>query len=115
MDGVIIMYNAKRVYQGQPTATSGQWTTVTIPKKVTVKGIWLNNTNTTSTSEITIAVVPSGETLGKQHEIITAYEVIGRQPLADGENIVLEPGDTLYLKQSLASAISVYISGLEVV
>lgn len=109
------MYSAKRVYQGQPTAELGQWTTVTIPKKVIVKGIWLNNTNTTSTAEITIAIVPQGTSLNKQHEIITAYEVVGRQPLADGENIVMEAGDTLYLKQSLANAISVYISGLEVV
>lgn len=109
------MYNAKRVYQDQPTAVSGQWSTLAVPKKVTIKGIWLNNTNTTSTSELTIAIVPSGEVLAKKHEIITAYEVVGRQPLADGENIVLEPGDTIYLKQSLAGAISVYISGLEVV
>lgn len=109
------MYNAKRVYQDQPTAVAGQWSTVVVPKKVTIKGIWMNNTNTTSTSELTMAVVPSGETLAKKHEVVTAYEVVGRQPLADGENIVLEAGDTLYLKQSLAGAISVYISGLEVV
>ncbi len=85
--------------------------TVTQPK-VIIKEIVLFNRNTADRN-ISVAVVPSGETLGVQHYIFLNGKALdGESNIFTGMSIVCETGDTIYAT-STDTDTGIYISGVE--
>jgi len=85
--------------------------TVSQPK-VVIKEIMLTN-HYSSNRRISIAIVPSGETLGASHYVfLNALVNDEESKLFTGLSIVLNTGDKIYVTAQHAD-MSVYISGVE--
>jgi len=85
--------------------------TVTQPK-VVIKEMMLTN-HTTSNRNISVAIVPQGETLGSSHYVFLNARVNDKEAkLFTGLSIVLNTGDRIYASGSRAD-LSIYISGVE--
>ncbi len=85
--------------------------TVSQPKLV-IKEIILANP-LTSNKYVSLAIVPSGQTLGAQHYVFLRGRALDQESkLFTGLNMVCESGDRIYAT-STAADVDLYVSGVE--
>ncbi|WGT40152.1 hypothetical protein QH639_05045 [Lysinibacillus sp. 1 U-2021] len=96
---------AKRLYKG--TAGTTSTTAYTVPAGTTtiVKNIVLTNK---TTSSATITVIMAGT------EIVYQYDVTAKNTVTIDISTVMNATETITLIAGMASAVNVYISGVEV-
>ncbi|OPH47632.1 hypothetical protein BC351_10610 [Paenibacillus ferrarius] len=104
----------KRLYVGQPTTAATTLYTVPANTTTIVKNILITNTTATS-SNITIYAVPNSQTVGNQHKILAAYTVKGNDTISMDVSLVVSSNDTIQALQGTSAAISIYVSGVEIV
>lgn len=102
----------KKLYIGQPATTVGVLYTVPTGVKALVKDILLHNTTATD-AVVTLHFVPSGGTVGTTNQILS-YTVTAKDTVSIDLGGVLEAGETIQGIQTTASAVTVYVSGVEV-
>lgn len=94
------------------TANTDELIYTVIAPKVIIKEVMLINHNSQD-KEISLAVVPQGETLGIQHYIFLNGKAHGDESnIFTGLSLVCETGDTIYVKSSSSDTI-INISGVE--
>lgn len=103
----------KRLYIGQPGTSATTLYTVPANTKSIVKNIVLTNT-TGADATITLNFVPSGGVVLPANQIICSYTISANDTVVIDLSAVLEAGDTIQGYQGTASAVTVYLSGLEV-
>ncbi|MGC4378243.1 hypothetical protein WD019_15145 [Fictibacillus sp. Mic-4] len=103
----------KRLYIGQPGTAASTLYTVPANTKSIVKNVVLTNT-TGADATITLHFVPSGGTAGAANKVISSYTVSANDTVVIDLSAVLEAGDTIQGLQGTASAVTVYLSGVEV-
>ena len=85
--------------------------TVTQPKVVIKEFMFTNHTS--SNRDMSVAIVPQGETLGASHYVfLNAAIPSDETKLFTGLSIVLNTGDRLYVTAE-RSDMSIYVSGVE--
>lgn len=105
----------KRLYTGQPATTIQTLYTVPASTKTIVKNIVLANTTVTDAT-VDIHLVPNGGTAGATNKIVPTYLVPANNTVVIDFSAALDTaGDTIQALQGTSGAITVYISGVEVV
>lgn len=101
----------ERFYQGQPATSETTLATVETATDWVITDIVL--CNTTGTAEnISLSVVPDGNTADAANRILDGYEVSANDTVKlTGGGTVLHSGDFLSALQSTSGAITVTISG----
>lgn len=107
-------FKQKRLYQGQPGTVEGALYTVPASTSAIVKEIIMTNITTTAAT-VSIGVVPSGGTAGATNRIIEGLTIPANDIKVAPLSTVLNAGDFLSGLQGTASAITVTISGVEIV
>lgn len=107
-------FKQKRLYQGQPGTAEGTLYTVPASTSAIVKEIIMTNITTTAAT-VSISVVPSGGTAGATNRIIEGLTIPANDIKVAPLSTVLNAGDFLSGLQGIASAITVTISGVEIV
>lgn len=108
------VYTPKRFYIGQPTTSATTLYTTTTSTTQIIKNILLNNT-TTSDATVTLNVVPTGGSALASNRLLSAYTVKANDTVAIDCSIVMNSTDFVSGLQGTSSAITVIISGVEVV
>lgn len=103
----------KRIYIGQPGTAIGTLYTVPASTNTIIKNIMLCNT-TAIDATLTIHFVPSAGTAGVTNKVISTYTVKANDTVVIDLSAVLSAGDTVQALQGTASAITTYLSGVEV-
>jgi len=103
----------KKLYVGQPATTITTLYTVPASTTTIAKNIILANTTATDAT-IDVHFVPNAGAAGATNKIIPTYTVPTNDSIVVDMAGVLETGDTIQALQATASAITVYISGVEV-
>lgn len=107
------MRQPKRLYIGQPATGGETLTTVDEGKRIVVTDIWLTPV-TGSETDVTLSLVPDGETEGDDNRILHEVTVEPNSTIRiSGGGLVLESGDALYAEQSDSGAVTVTVSGWE--
>jgi hypothetical protein len=101
---------AARLYLGQPTTTSAQlFQNTQTQLKAVIREIVLAN-NSTATGTISLQAGPNNSAV-TGIIIPTAYQLAAASTTAISLNVVLNPNDTIWGIQSVATGITVCISG----
>lgn len=104
---------AKRLYEDQPATTIATLYTVPVGTKTIVKNIIINNT-TLNDAKINIHFVKGGDTAGAKNKI-NNFTVRAEDMISIDLSSVIEEGDTIQALQITSGALTLYISGVEVV
>lgn len=105
------IYTPKRFYLGQPGTT--ETTLYTAVNSLIAKEIVLTNT-TDVTADISLSIVPSGGVAGNDNRIIKNLSIAANEYTIINLSQVLNPSDFFSAIQTTASAINVFISGVEI-
>ena len=108
------VYTPKRFYINQPTTSATTLYTVTAGASQIVKNILLNNT-TASDATITLNIVPTGGSASTTNRLLSTYTVKANDTVAIDCSIVMNSTDFVSGLQGTSGAITVIISGVEVV
>ena len=108
------VYTPKKLYSGQPTTSATTLYTTPASTSTIVKNILMTNTTATDAT-ITISFVPSGGTAGATNRVFTGYTVKANDTVAVDLSSVLSTSDFISALQGTSGAITIYISGVEVV
>lgn len=108
------VFTAKKFYIGQPGTTATTLYTSPASTKAIIKYIKICNT-TANDATITISIVPSGGSASASNRIFSTFTIkpYDTVPLDTGD--VLETGDFISALQGTSGAITIMISGVEVV
>lgn len=108
------VYTPKKLYVGQPGTTAGTLYTAPASTTTILKNILMNNVTSTDAT-VTINLVPSGSSAATTNRIFTAYTVKANDTVAVDVSTVMSTGDFISALQGTSAAITIYISGVEVV
>ncbi len=103
-----------RLGRGQLSASYATIYTCPADKRAYIKDINLCNTHS-GKHHAYVAIVPSGDTVGAQHEILSNFGIDAYTTHRWTGTQILNAGDTIQVKASTANYITVYISGAEAV
>lgn len=107
-------YTPKKLYTGQPGTTATTLYTAPASTTTLIKNIILCNT-TSSDANITISLVPSGGSAGTTNRIMSALTVKATDTVSMDLSGILATGDFISALQGTSSAITLHITGIEVV
>lgn len=108
------VYTPKKMYVGQPGTTATTLYTVPASTSAIVKNIIVCNT-TASSATVTISFVPTGGTAGSTNRVFNTYTVLPNGTATIDLSNVLNTGDFINALQGTSGAITLHISGVEVV
>lgn len=108
------VYTPKKLYTGQPGTSATTLYTAPASTTTIVKNIIVCNT-TSSAATLTLSLVASGGSAGATNRIMSALEVTGNNTVAFDLSGVLATGDFISALQGTSSALTLHITGVEVV
>lgn len=108
------VYTPKKFYTGQPGTTATTLYTAPASTKSIIKNIIVCNT-TANAANLTISLVPSGGSASAANRIMSSLNINAYDTVPVDLSGVLDTGDFLSAQQGTSSALTVHISGLEVV
>lgn len=103
-----------KLWQGQPSTAAATEYTVPASTTAIIKNIVLCNTTATAAT-VTLYMVTSGGTPGVANAIVYSYNVNPNDTIVIDGSFVMGAGDFLAAVQATASAITVTVSGVQVV
>lgn len=108
------VFTAVKLYTGQPNTTATTLYTAPASTRTIVKNIMLCNTTSTDTN-ITMSLVPSGGTAGTANRILAGLVVKANDTVVIEISGILNTGDFISALQATNGAITAHITGIEVV
>lgn len=108
------VYTPKKFYTGQPGTSAGTLYTAPASTTAIIKNILICNT-TGSAATVTLNFVASGGSAAASNQIMSSLEVAGNNTVAFDLSGVLSTGDFISALQGTSSAITLHITGVEVV
>lgn len=108
------VYTPKKMYVGQPGTSAGTLYTTPASTTAIVKNILMCNT-TASDATVTISFVASGGSANASNRIFSTYTISANKTDTLDCSAVLSTGDFISALQGTSSAITLHISGVEVV
>lgn len=108
------VYTPKKLYTGQPGTSATTLYTAPASTTTIVKNIIVCNT-TSNAATLTLSLVASGGSAGTTNRIMSALEVTGNNTVAFDLSGVLATGDFISALQGTSSALTLHITGVEVV
>lgn len=108
------VYTPKKFYTGQPGTTAT--TLYTAPASTTsiIKNIIICNT-TANAATLTVSLVPSGGSAAASNRIMSTLNINANDTVAMDLSGVLATGDFISALQGTSTALTVHITGVEVV
>lgn len=108
-----MVFSSKKIYQGPLSTSTTAIYTPAVNEIVVIKNIFVTNTNEVETSSFSLYVAKSGQTIDSSKAVISNLNyTAGQKENINDLFLVLEAGDVLYAKQSLANALNIYVSGV---
>ena len=108
------VFTPKKLYTGQPGTTAT--TLYTAPSSTTslIKNIIICNT-TSAAATVTLSLVPSGGSAAVTNRIMSALNISANDTVAMDLSGVLSTGDFISALQGTSGALTLHITGVEVV
>lgn len=108
------VYTPKKIYTGQPSTSPATIYTAPASTTTIIKNILICNT-TASAATVTLNLVASGGSAGVNNRILSTYTVTPNDTVAIDLSAVLSTGDFISAVQGTSSALTLHITGVEVV
>jgi hypothetical protein len=108
------VYTPKKLYTGQPGTTATTLYTAPASTTTIIKNIIICNTTATDAT-LTLSLVPSGGSAGTTNRIMSALVIKANDTVAMDLSGLLSTGDFISALQGTSAALTVHISGVEVV
>lgn len=108
------VYTPKKLYTGQPGTTATTLYTAPASTTTIIKNIIICNT-TTSAATLTLNLVASGGSAATSNRIMSALNVNANDTVAMDLSGILATGDFISALQGTSSALTLHVSGVEVV
>lgn len=108
------VYTPKKLYTGQPATSAATIYTAPASTTTIIKNILICNT-TASSATVTLNLVASGGSAAANNRILSTYSVNANDTVAIDLSGILATGDFISAVQGTSSAITLHITGVEVV
>lgn len=99
------------------TASAASYYQAPSNKRVMITKVTVSNTDTANARTFDIHVVPSGDTATSTNKLVTEKVLDEKESISayQVEGQILNPGDSIHAKASVASVVSLMISGVEII
>ena len=108
------VFTPKKLYTGQPGTSASTIYTAPASTTTIIKNILICNT-TTSAATVTLNLVASAGSAAASNRILSTYNVNASDTVAIDLSGVLATGDFISAVQGTSSALTLHITGVEVV
>jgi hypothetical protein len=110
----LAVFTPQKLYIGQPATTATTLYTAPASTKTIIKNIVICNTTSTAAT-LTVSLVPSGGSAGVTNRIMSTLNINANDTVSMDLSGVLATGDFISALQGTSGALTVNISGVEVV
>lgn len=108
-----MIFSSIKLYQGGVPTTITPIYTAKVGETIIIKNVFVTNINEIEMSKFSLYVAKEGQTVDNTKAVIHNLNYNpGQKENINDLFLVLEAGDIIYVKQTLANALNIYVSGV---